>query len=489
MTRPSPSTGLTDLSACELASAIRSRQCSCRDVMLAYLAQMRKFNARVNALVSLREPEVLLKQADQCDTLLAQGRYLGWMHGMPAAPKDIPAVAGMPTTQGSVILRNTIPAADAILVERMRRSGAIFVGRTNTPEFGLGSHTYNRLFGTTTNAFDTSLSAGGSSGGAAAALALHMLPVADGSDMMGSLRNPAAFNHVVGFRPSWGRVPAGPAPEVFFQQLTTEGPMGRSVADVARLLGVIAGYDVRAPLSLAEDPEAFTGPLESDVRGLRIGWLGDLGGYLPYDPGVSELCRAALKHFEALGCVVEAATIDFDMDRTWRAWLGLRSFLVAGRLRPWFDNLAHRQQMKPEAVWEVEQGLALPAQAVYQAAQERSAWYAALVRMFERFDLLALPSAQVFPFDARIDWPRTVGGRSMDTYHRWMEVVVPFSLAGVPVIGLPAGLDAAARPMGIQLAGAPRRDLDVLKAAHAYERQSGFSRVRSPLLHSPDEHD
>lgn len=481
---PAPAGGssLVGIDARALAEAIRLRRVSCREVMSAYLAQIAHFNPRVNALVSLREPELLLAEAEQRDIQLADGQYLGWMHGLPQAPKDLVAVAGMPTTLGSPLLRHQIPLADGIVVERMRRAGAIFVGRTNTPEFGLGGHTYNPVFGTTLNAFDTRLCAGGSSGGAAVALALDMLPVADGSDMMGSLRNPAAFNHVVGFRPSWGRVPAGPAPEVYFQQLSTEGPLGRCVGDVARLLSVMAGYDPRAPLSQAGDGSGFANPLGRDLRGLRVGWLGDYGGYLSFDPGVLAICRDALGHFESLGCDVEDVAIEFDMDRTWRSWLTLRSFLVAGRLGVYYDDLERRRQMKPEAIWEVERGNGLAAPALHAAAQERSTWYQALCRVFESYDLLALPAAQVFPFDAGTHWPTHVGGRRMDTYHRWMEVVVPFSLVGVPAISVPAGLDPAGRPMGLQLVGAPRGDFALLQAAYAFETASGFTRVRSPLL-------
>jgi amidase len=479
---PSSPQSLTALSAIELSRAIHERSVSCHEVMSAYLAQIEQYNAQVNALVSLRAPEDLLAQARLRDDELARGASRGWMHGMPHAPKDYVAVAGMRTTQGSPLFADQITETDGIIVERMRRSGAIFIGRTNVPEFALGSHSYNPVFGTTRNAFDTDLSAGGSSGGAAAALALNMLPCADGSDMMGSLRNPAAFNHVVGFRPTWGMVPAGPALDVFYSQLSTEGPMARSVADAARLLAVMAGYDERAPLSIDFDRTPLTQSLATSVRGRRVGWLGDLSGYLPFEEGVLDICRAALGYLVCAGCVVEDATLDFDMDRVWRSWLTLRSFLVCGRLKPYYDDPARRPRIKPEAIWEVEQGLSLPAQAVYGATQERTAWALALRELFATFDVLVLPSAQVFPFDAQLTWPRTVGDRTMDTYHRWMEVVVPASLAGLPAIGVPCGVDARGRPMGIQLIGPARSDLALLQLAHAYEQASGFGSQHSPLL-------
>ncbi len=249
------------LDALPLSAAIRRRELSCREVMQAYLAQIERFNPRVNAIVSLQAESRLLAQADERDRQLARGEWLGWMHGMPQAIKDLAATSGIPTTLGSPLFAGQVPEHDAIVVERVKSSGAIVIGKTNVPEFGLGSQTYNPLFGTTRNAYDPARIAGGSSGGAAVALALRMLPVADGSDMMGSLRNPAAYNNVYGFRPSQGRVPHGPQAELFVQQLATEGPMGRSVADLARLLATQAGYDPRCPLSLRDDPRRFADDL------------------------------------------------------------------------------------------------------------------------------------------------------------------------------------------------------------------------------------
>ncbi len=269
---------IVEMDADALSRAIHARRVSCREVMQAYLAQIERFNPQVNALVSLRPAEALLAEADTCDRQLDQGQSRGWMHGMPQAIKDLAATAGLRTTMGSPLFAEQIPQHDAICVARVRDCGAIIIGKTNVPEFGLGSQTYNSVFGTTTNAYNPTLIAGGSSGGAAVALALRMLPVADGSDMMGSLRNPAAFNNVFGFRPSQGRVPHGPAPEVFVQQLATEGPMGRSVTDVARLLGTQAGYDPRVPLSLTQSPDVFADTLVQDFSDVRLGWLGDYNG-------------------------------------------------------------------------------------------------------------------------------------------------------------------------------------------------------------------
>jgi len=256
-------TEITSMHAVDLFRVIRSKQVSCREVMEAFLARIDRLNPKVNAIVSLQDRDGLLRQADERDRQIAGGEYLGWMHGFPQAPKDLALTAGIPITLGSPILKDNVPFQDAIIVERVKRNGAIIIGKTNTPEFGLGSQTYNAVFGTTLNAYDQTKTAGGSSGGAAVALALRMLPVADGSDMMGSLRNPAAYNNIFGFRPSFGRVPYGPTNEIFYQQLGTEGPMGRTVTDLAMLLSVQAGFDSRAPCPTARPrlflPNPFNG--------------------------------------------------------------------------------------------------------------------------------------------------------------------------------------------------------------------------------------
>ncbi len=464
------------LGVVDLARAIRAKDVSCREVMQACLARIEAENPTYNAIVSLQDPEKLMAAADAADRALSQGRELGALHGIPQAPKDLTATAGIPTTQGSAILRDYVPKTDSVIVERARREGAILIGKTNTPEFGLGSHTYNAVFGTTVNALDPRLSAGGSSGGAAVALARHMLPVADGSDMMGSLRNPAGWNNVVGFRPTQGLVPYAPTGEVFVQQLGYEGPMGRTVADTAYLLSVQAGYDARAPLSLDIDGRQFRDGLSRDVKGMRIGWLGDLGGHLPTEAGVLETCRKALGHFTALGCEVEEARIDHDMDALWQTWLTLRSFTIAGVARPLYENEAARAQMKPEAIWEIEMGLKLSGTDIYAASAARSAFHQAMLAAFQRHDFLVLPTAQIFPFDAKLDWPKEIAGRSMDSYHRWMEVVIPATLAGTPVAAVPAGFGprGASQPMGLQIIGPRRADLAVLQIAHAYEQASGF---------------
>ncbi len=468
--------------AVELSAAIHGRRVSCREVMSAFLGRIERVNPAVNAVVSLRDREALLGEADDRDAQLAHGESLGWMHGFPHAVKDLAATRGIRTTQGSPIFRDFVPAQDAIFVERLRAHGAIVIGKTNVPEFGFGSQTYNPVFGATGNAYDPSRTAGGSSGGAAAALALRMLPVADGSDMGGSLRNPAAFNNVFGFRPSQGRVPRGPAPEGFVQQLSVDGPMGRSVPDVAMLLSVMAGYDARAPLSLDQDPAVFTTPLDREVRGMRVAWLGNLAGYLPMESGILPLCQAACSVLEMLGCYVEEAVPRYPFSSLWETWVVLRHWLAAGSLGELYQDSSKRPLMKPEAQWEVGRGLDLRASDVYHASTARTEWYRLVLELFESYDFLVLPSAQVFPFDARVHWPATVDGVAMDTYHRWMEVAVPATLAGCPAISVPVGFDDRGRPMGMQIVGRPRGDLAVLQLAQAYDRATGWTRHRLPAL-------
>lgn len=456
--------------ALKLSDAIHAKQVSCHEVMQAYLAHIEAVNPLINAIVSLRESEQLLSEATEKDRQLALGKSQGWLHGIPQAIKDLSPTKGLRTTLGSPLFKDHIPTQDSIMVERIRNAGSIIIGKTNTPEFGLGSQTYNSVFGTTYNAYDLTKTAGGSSGGAAAALAMRLLPVADGSDMMGSLRNPAAFNNIIGFRPSSGRVPQGSALDIYGHQLATEGPMGRTVADVARLLAIQAGPDSRRPLSIAEDPSVFLESLEKNTQGLRIGWLADWQGYLPMEAGVLELCEGALKIFRnELGCEIETVTPDFDPDVMWQSWLALRQWAVASNFNELYADPAKRAFLKPEACWEIEQGLTLSALDISRANRARTAWYETLRQLFARYDFLVLPSAQVFPFSAEMEWPESIAGRKMDTYHRWMEVVVPGSLSGCPVISLPAGFNDAGLPMGIQMIGPYRSDKAVLDLSRAYE--------------------
>jgi amidase len=476
---------VTALPAVELAQAVARGQLGRRELMAAYLARIERLNPRINALVGLRPAEDLLAEAAARDDAAAARRTAaapgGWLDGLPLAVKDLAPVAGLPWTLGFAGLRAQVAREDGLLAARLRAAGAILIGKTNTSEFGLGSHSYNEVWGTTRNALDARLSAGGSSGGAAAALGARLLPVADGSDMMGSLRNPAGWNGVWGLRPSQGRVPALPAAEGFVSQLGTEGPMARHARDLAALYYTLAGCDRRAPLALdgppVADPLAAARALAPSARAPRIGWLADLGGHLPTEPGVLDACEAALGQWQRAGVArVDAAALGFSPERLWDCWLVHRHWLVAGRLRPFYDEPALRAQMKPEALWEVEGGQGLSAERVYHASAVRSAFFQQLLALFERFDLLALPTAQCFAFPAEWRWPQVLAGHALDTYHRWMEVTIYATLGGVPALAVPCrhaerlrGHAAAARAIGIQLLAPPRRDEDLLRFALAVE--------------------
>ena len=463
-----PAGDICRLSAVELADKIRQRQLSAREVVGAFLDRIEVVNPLVNAIVSLRERADILAEADRADAHLARGGETGSLFGLPIAIKDLALTKGLRTTFGSPIFADFIPDEDEFFVERIRKAGAIIIGKTNVPEFGLGSNTYNPVFGPTLNAFDPALTAGGSSGGAAVALALDMVPVADGSDFGGSLRNPAAFNNIYGFRPSQGLVPAGPAFEVFHSQMGVEGPMGRCVRDIALLLDEQAGYHPHAPLSYAKEGSFLDG-LGAKVSGGRIAWLGDLAGHLPMEPGVLDLCEAALARFADASFHSEALVPDFDFEALWQAFVTLRQASSGCGLKAHYDDPAKRRLLKPEAVWEVEQAMRVTAPQVHAASVRRSSWHRTLLSLFERFDLVALPSAQVFPFDVSTHWPREVAGRTMDSYHRWMQVSAFATLGGCPALNVPAGFDEKGRPMGMQLIGRPRDDLGVLKAGAAYE--------------------
>jgi amidase len=464
-----------------LAGAICSRQVSCVEVMTAYLDHIERLNPRVNAIVALQDRADLLAQARERDAQLARGEPMGPLHGFPHAVKDLSPVKGMRLTMGSPILKDFIAPADSVMVERSRKAGAIIIGKTNTPEFGLGSNTYNPVYGITRNAYDQSRSAGGSSGGAAVSLALRMLPVADGSDYGGSLRNPAGWNNVFGFRTSYGRVPAD-GRDAWLPSMGVLGPMARNVVDLAMLLSVQSGYDDRVPMSMDANPAVFQGSLERDFKGARIAWAGDFNGYLPFEPGVLDVCRNALKTFETLGCVVEEAQPDYSIDAVWRAWLKLRAWQNGGTLLPYYNDPAKRALLKPEAVFEVESGLKLSAFDITAASLVRTEWYQAVRRFFEKYDFLIAPTAQVFPFDANVHWPKEIAGRTMETYHEWMKGTLPITMSGCPALAAPAGFSDQGLPIGIQIVAPNHAELSCLQLAHAYDAATNWASRRLPPL-------
>lgn len=451
--------------ALDLSRGIAARKVSAVDLMRATLARIDAVNPAVNAIVALGDREALMGAARVADAMAPRG----WLHGIPVAIKDLVAVRGVRSTSGSPLFADHVPGVDDGLARRLRAAGAIVIGKTNVPEFGLGSHSRNPVHGATRNPFDLTRTAGGSSGGAGAALATGMLSVADGSDMMGSLRNPAAWNDVWGFRPTVGLVPGEPRDNVFLHRLSTNGPMARALDDLVALLETLSG----APL-----PEARANPAP------RIAWLGDWGGAFAMEPGLLAAGEGALRQAEALGWRIEALAPPMPAASLWQSWTDLRSFAVAQELGRHWRAPATRAHLNPQAIWEVERGLTLTGDQVELAAAIRRDWLACLADLFTRFDALVLPSAQIWPFPADWDWPREINGRPTDTYHRWMEVVVPASLAGLPALALPAGFAASGPhkglPHGLQLIGPSGADARILSMGRAWERMIGPRGIRDP---------
>ncbi|MDQ7071859.1 MAG: amidase, partial [Rhodobacterales bacterium] len=462
----------TKTDAMEISAGLAAGEITAEALMRATLACIAAVNPVVNAIVALRDADDLMAEARASDAARKAGNVAGWLHGIPIAIKDLANVAGLEASMGSPIFAGQIAEKDDIMVARLRGAGAIIIGKTNTPEFGLGSHTFNPVHGATLNPYDTTRSAGGSSGGAAVALATGMIAVADGSDMMGSLRNPAAWNNVFGFRPSWGMVPSEPAGDTFLHQMATAGPMARSPRDIAALLETMSGPDPRQPNSLKK--QELVGDLDADIAGRRIGWLGDWGGAYPMEDGILQLGQAAMARFEALGCVVENVPAPFDATEIWQAWVTLRHWAIAGSSAPLLANPETAKLLKPEAIWEIEQGLKLSAMDVHKASVIRSRWFARAAEMFEDYDALALPSAQVWPFPVAWRYPETINGVAMDTYHRWMEVVIPVSILGLPCLNIPAGFGQDGLPGGVQLFGRRGDDQYVLQLGQAYHQVTQF---------------
>ena len=464
-----------------LAGAIGQGDLSCAEVMAAFLDRIETLNPKVNAIVGLRPRDELMAEAADADAARANGDRLGPLHGLPHAVKDLEPVAGLPFTMGSPIFEGHIALADGIMAARLRAAGAIFIGKTNAPEFGFGSHTYNPVYGVTRNPYDLTRTAGGSSGGAGAALACRMVPLADGGDFGGSLRNPAGWNNLFALRPSIGRVPAD-ALDKWLPSMSVLGPMARSIDDLALLLSVQAGYDARAPLSLGGDGSEFAPPIAAEAKGARIGWLADFGGFAPCEPELLEVCRTALGACERLGFEVEATSPDYPVERAWEALLILRAWTAGARVMAHYNQPAERALLKPEAVFEAESCLKLSACDVTRASVIRSQWTGAVTALFERFDYLAAPTAALFPFPAEWDWPHAIAGRPMATYHEWMKLAFLITLTGLPVLAAPAGFSRVGLPIGLQIVGPNRSERGLLGFGQAYDEATGWVRRRPPPL-------
>ena len=459
--------------AIAIAGMLRRREVSAREVVSAHIARIEAFDPVINAIVT-RTFDAALDRAAAADDAMASGRAVGLLHGLPVAHKDLADTAGVRTTYGSPLFAKNVPQRDALVVQRMAQAGAISLGKTNVPEFGAGSHTVNAVFGATRNPYDHGRSAGGSSGGAAAALAARLIALADGSDLGGSLRNPASFCNVVGLRPSPGRVPGWPLADVA-DMFGVSGPMGRTVADTALLLAVLAGPDPRVPMALDQPPPGISDPaqirdlLDRNVAGIRIAWSPDLG--LPVEPDVLEALAPARQVLAGLGCQVTDAVPDLSgADEVFRT---LRAFAFA-TFRA--DALRrHPDLVGPNVTWNIRQGQELTTADLSRATVLRAELAERISAFLDDVDVLACPVSQVAPFDVTLDWVHEINGQPLQTYLDWMASAYLISVTGLPALSVPAGFTAAGLPVGLQLVGRRRGDWDLLAVAHAFESATGYT--------------
>jgi amidase len=461
--------------ATELARRIRAREISVTEVVQAHLARIERVNPKVNAIVTLTA-ERALAEARSKDAALARGEAAGPLFGLPVAHKDLVPTKGIRTTFGSLIYHDHVPEQDALLVERLRAAGAITIGKTNTPEFGAGSQTFNEVFGRTLNPYDPTKTCGGSSGGAAVALACGMVPIADGSDTGGSLRNPASFCNVVGLRGAIGRVPPWPTDNAW-ALLHVPGPMARTVADVALMLSAMAGPDRRSPIAIAEPGDRFRAPLGRDFKGVRIAWSRDLGG-LPVDRRVTKVLDAQRATFAVLGCQIEDGQPDFAEAR--QVFQVQRALNFATRYGPLLER--HRDKIKDTVIWNIEEGLKLTAREIGDADQQRTRLYHRVREFMERHEFLLLPAAQVPPFEVTQPYVTEINGVRLPTYIDWMRVCSDITVTGLPAISVPAGFTDDGLPVGLQIVGRHQDDWGVLQLAHAFEQATGFHRRLPPLV-------
>ena len=471
-------TDLCFLTARELRAALGRREVSAREVLQAHLDQIGRLNPQINAVITL-DVDRAAHAAAAADELAASGADLPVLHGLPVAHKDLHETAGLLTTYGSPVRADYVPEHDALVIERMRRAGVITIGKTNVPEFGAGSHTFNPLFGATRNPYDPGRSAGGSSGGTAAALACGMHPIGDGSDMGGSLRNPASFCNVVGFRPSPGRVPGWPA-LLGWSTMGVSGPMARTVADAALLLSVLAGPDPQSPIALEIPGSRFAAPLDFDPGAgphrLRVAFSPDLGGAVPVEPEVAAAVQSAAAVFAGLGAEVTEACPSFagadEVFRTLRAWSFEATFGALEAQSP--------GQFKATLRDNIAQGRALTGPDLARAEQLHTVLFHRVRQFFGRYDILLLPVSQVLPFDVELEYPAEVNGVPMTDYLDWMRSAYLVSATGCPAASAPAAFSASGLPIGVQIVGPHRADFEVLQAGHVFEQATQIGQRRPP---------
>jgi amidase len=471
-------TKLHELSAVELARRLRTRQVSAREVVAVHLARIDEVNPAVNAIVTLTA-ELAMQAAAKADQQLAAGHRPGPLHGLPIAHKDTLPTAGVRTTHGSPLFADHVPDHDHLMVARERAAGAISVGKTNVPELGLGSHTFNPLFGATRNPYDLRLSAGGSSGGSAAALATGMVPIADGSDTGGSLRNPASFCNVVALRPTPGLVPSWPEPFAW-SPLSVKGPMARTTDDLALLLSVVVGPDERSPLTHDTPASAFSRPLGRSLRGVRIAWAPDLGGLVPLDRRVRDALAPLRELLTDLGCHVEEAAPNLTgADEVFHVMRAVQMEASYGGLLN-----EHRALLKPDAIWNIEEGRRLDGTQVGRAELLRTAIHHRMREFFGRYDFLVSAVSQVPPFAAELTYPASIAGTAMADYLDWMRSCSLISVTGCPALSVPSAFTDDGLPVGLQIIGPSRADLAVLQVGHEVEAATTVG-ARRPAMSDP----
>jgi amidase len=470
---PMPDTDPCYLDATELVRLVRSRTISATELLEAHLARIERVNPALNAIVTC-VPELARATARSVDQAFARGDPVGLLAGLPTAVKDLVQTAGVRTTFGSLVYRDHVPEQDALIVERLKAAGAVVLGKTNSPEFGAGSQTFNSVFGVTRNPYDPARTCGGSSGGAAVAVATGMVPLADGSDLGASLRNPASFCNVVGLRPSVGRVPIWPTANAW-ASLSVYGPMARTVADVALMLAAIAGPDARSPISLGEPGAIFARPLERDFKGVRVAWSRDLGG-APVDPVVTTVLESQRHVFEELGCSV--GEDEPDLAGATEAFHVLRAHQFAQRYAPLLEE--HRDKLKATVVWNIEEGLRLTQREIARAELLRTEIYHRMRQFFERYAFLLCPVTQVLPFPVEVEYPTEIGGVRLANYIEWLRTCYAITVTGYPAISVPCGFSATGLPVGIQIVGGFRDECGLLQLAHAFEQATQVGRRRPP---------
>jgi amidase len=462
--------------AVDIMEAIRKRKLSSREVMGAYLKQIGRVNPKVNAIVTLAPEERLMAEAAEADEALARGKWLGPLHGLPVGVKDLHETSGMRTTYGSPLHKDYVPDFDCRVVQREKAAGAIVIGKTNVPEFGLGSQTFNKVFGATHNPYDLTKTCGGSTGGGAAALACGMVPLADGSDMGGSLRNPPNFCNVVGIRPSVGRVSNVPTHMGWFT-LAVQGPVARNVTDCAFFLSVLAGYDHHSPISIDQTGAQFAQPLgERSFKGVRVAMFKDLG--LPWEAEVRSAVQAQRKVFESLGCIVEEAEPDFsDANECFVALRHWSTELAFGDLLA-----AQGSQLNEYIHWHVEEGRKLTGPYLARLEAKRTALYQRLCGFKGEYEFFIMPVNQVLPFDVNVHYPTEIAGVKMESYIAWMKSAYYVSVTGNPALSVPCAFSASGLPIGMQIVGRQHDDFGVLQLAYAFEQATNIGKRRPGVV-------